>query len=384
MRHLFKSSLAVSALGFATLAGCSIGEGSDVGTNANLPYEEFEARVYKEPWDGGVYVMNGDTPVTNGKRLFEAWESTQQGGLAVDISGGSDNKWSDAQKLNLTYCVSDAFGANKATMVEALRQATDLGWETMGNVNFVYVSAQDANCTASNPNVLFDIRPVSGQPYLARAFFPDSPRSARNVLVDTSSFGNTGWPLKNIIAHELGHALGFRHEHTRPEAGTCFEDNNFRPLTPYDAASVMHYPQCNGTSANLSFTQRDIDGIKALYGAPGSGNGGGGGGGTTPPTPPPSTGGTKTFSGSVTQGQFVSHQMTVTAGSTLKVVMTGTGDPDLYVRFGQAPTTRNYACRPYLDGAAEECTLTVPSGQTTAYLGVRGYTAATYTLTATN
>jgi uncharacterized protein (TIGR03382 family) len=30
----------------------------------------------------------------------------------------------------------------------------------------------------------------------------------------------------------------------------------------------MHYPQCNGTSTNLAFTQRDQQGVVALYGAP--------------------------------------------------------------------------------------------------------------------
>ena len=43
-------------------------------------------------------------------------------------------------------------------------------------------------------------------------------------------------------------------------------DNNWRPLTPYDSASIMHYPQCNGTSNDLSMTASDIAGVRALYG----------------------------------------------------------------------------------------------------------------------
>ena len=71
----------------------------------------------------------------------------------------------------------------------------------------------------------------------------------------------------SLILHELGHALGCRHKHTRPEAGTCFEDNNWRPLTTYDSASIMHYPQCNGSSDDLSMTSTDASGARALYGS---------------------------------------------------------------------------------------------------------------------
>jgi hypothetical protein len=215
---------------------------------------------------------------------------------------------------------------------------------------------------------------VSGQSYLARAFFPSSSRSSRNVLVDSSAFGNVGWPLENIIGHELGHTLGFRHEHTRPEAGTCFEDNNWRQLTPYDSASIMHYPQCNGSSNDLNWTTRDGQGIAALYGAPGG----------QPPPPPPPPGNTDTRSGSVAYRQMVQvSNYAVKVGSTFTVVMTGTGDPDLYVRWNNAPTTTSFNCRPYIDGASEQCSLTVPSGATRAYVAVRGYLAGTYNLNIT-
>ncbi len=68
------------------------------------------------------------------------------------------------------------------------------------------------------------------------------------------------------MRHELGHTIGLRHEHTRPESGTCFEDNNWRALTSYDAASVMHYPQCNGSNnGDLNLTAADKAGVAALY-----------------------------------------------------------------------------------------------------------------------
>ena len=76
----------------------------------------------------------------------------------------------------------------------------------------------------------------------------------------------------------------------------------------------------------------------------------------------------------------------VTAGQNLTIVMSGTGDPDLYVKFGAAPTTASYDCRPYETGPAETCTLTVPAGATQAFLSVAGYgtTPSNYKLAITN
>jgi len=51
----------------------------------------------------------------------------------------------------------------------------------------------------------------------------------------------------------------------------------------------------------------------------------------------------------------------------------GTGDLDLYVKLGSAPTTSSYSCRSNATGNAETCTLTTGCG--TYYIGLYGYTA---------
>jgi hypothetical protein len=53
------------------------------------------------------------------------------------------------------------------------------------------------------------------------------------------------------------------------------------------------------------------------------------------------------------------------------------------VRWNSAPTTSSWHCRPYIDGPTEQCSLTVPSAATSAYVAVRGYRSGSYNLTIT-
>ena len=64
---------------------------------------------------------------------------------------------------------------------------------------------------------------------------------------------------------------------------------------------------------------------------------------------------------------------TVSEGETVTVTMSGSGDADLYVRFGSQPTTSDYDCRPYKNGSDETCNLTVPAGQTQVFVSVFAY-----------
>ena len=62
------------------------------------------------------------------------------------------------------------------------------------------------------------------------------------------------------------------------------------------------------------------------------------------------------------------------AGKTSAVftISGGTGDADLYVRIGSAPTSSTYSCRPYLTGNNETCTFNSPTAGT-YYVNVRAY-----------
>ena len=244
-------------------------------TGATPTWEQFEASTYVDV--DGAYVVNGDEVVSTKAELKKFYErmvgpfgnhdkDTHDADLVVNTVGGADDKWSAAQAQSLTYCVSTAFGADHDGIVSAMSQGAGL-WEAQSSaIDFIYDSSQDGNCNTSNNNVLFSVEPVNTSQYIARAFFPSTSKSQRNVLIDDSIWSSGTWEAGDVLGHELGHTLGFRHEHTRPEAGTCYEDSNWRPLTPYDAASIMHYPQCNGSTSDLEFQPSDGDGLRALYG----------------------------------------------------------------------------------------------------------------------
>ncbi|MEJ5208342.1 pre-peptidase C-terminal domain-containing protein [Denitratimonas sp. CY0512] len=80
------------------------------------------------------------------------------------------------------------------------------------------------------------------------------------------------------------------------------------------------------------------------------------------------------ISGAASSAQYWTIE--VPAGATdLNITMSGgSGDADLYVRRGSAPTTSSYDCRPYRAGNNEGCTFATPTAGTW-HVMVRGYSA---------
>jgi serine protease len=70
------------------------------------------------------------------------------------------------------------------------------------------------------------------------------------------------------------------------------------------------------------------------------------------------------------------YTVQIPAGATNLAITTsgGTGDEDLYVKFGATPTTSSYDCRPYVTGNNESCTVASPSTGT-YYIMLNGYSA---------
>jgi N-acetylmuramoyl-L-alanine amidase len=191
-----------------------------------------------------------------------------------------DEIWDNATRRNLTFCIGNDRLANgtsltridRSRLVTAARAAA-AAWNAAAGVRFVYLPGEDARCNAANPNVVFEIHTndlLAAAPFGAMAFFPNTPRAQRQIWVNPLQ-----GPLTATMTHELGHVLGFRHEHIRNDLTgadrRCGENaGNFRALTAYDGNSIMHYSICRGAGASAgdALSPLDVAGARAVYGAP--------------------------------------------------------------------------------------------------------------------
>lgn len=270
-------------------ASCASGSEEPAEPALSLSWEEFRAnpplrwekvlaetpREIDEPYR---YIVDGDIPLDGVHALREYYEaylkqeyarlSGSGSMLTVKQRFGADEIWHPNQRNNLSYCISNSFSSTqKSQLIAAMASATD-SWSSRIAVTFIYNSAQDSSCNTSNNNVLFNVEPYEGNDFHAIAFLPNSSRPLRRLRVADSAFTTTqgGRDLDGILRHELGHILGFVHEHLR--VGCDTEDGgDTRVVTAYDVNSVMHYPECRPSeSGGYRQTELDYRGAMSVYG----------------------------------------------------------------------------------------------------------------------
>ena len=173
----------------------------------------------------------------------------------------------------LTYCVlRDTFPSEDQYRVvrENMRLATE-AWEETCGVSFEHIQDLDSSENVSPEGVIFTVRFLDARgEFIAAAFFPNDPVSRRKVLIDPSYFSTT-FDRVGVLRHELGHVLGFRHEHIRSGAPPDCPDEDptgVFDLTKYDPRSVMHYFCGNLGSRELAITELDRTGSQKVYGPP--------------------------------------------------------------------------------------------------------------------
>ena len=146
-------------------------------------------------------------------------------------------------------------------------------WEETCGVKFQHRDDLDTQPGVNTAGVVFVVREFdAGGQFIAAAFFPNDPKNRRRVLIDPSFFAeDLGFDRVGVLRHELGHVLGFRHEHIRSGApAACPDEDVFGTidLTQYDPQSVMHY-FCGGVGAQeLKITAIDRNGSQQVYGPP--------------------------------------------------------------------------------------------------------------------
>jgi hypothetical protein len=276
--HMFPHALRCTAFSIAAASlGLTACATDDTDAAADPTWEEYQQAARRE-LDGHVsYVVDGDVPVSL-ETLRALYDGRGRGEPVADKStvntiDGRDDVWNADEERDLSYCVSNDFGADKTRAINEMREAAR-AWEAVANLRFRYVPQQDGACLGTNTAVRFAVRPWTENG--ACAFFPSGGGCVPRTLVmdlddfDTNPYWEQVAPNQTtlgVFRHELGHILGLRHEHIR--GTTCTnETGTWRDLTAYDRSSVMHYQECDGvTTSDMSITALDAAGVRSLYGA---------------------------------------------------------------------------------------------------------------------
>ena len=226
--------------------------------------------------DQGVtyYIVEGDIPL-----LEEEVEQYLNGLVEVPLSGernpelivnlvdGERDFWSEGNR-HLTYAIDRAsFNSVEEyfDVMQRMHEATSNWEEACPECGVDFQHLVEFDVSPSHDKVLFIVRMVSlSGTIIAKAFFP-SYANHRYYLDVGSAFFTTNFDQTGILEHELGHVLGYRHEHIQDIPGCRSELGNWEPLTEYDPQSVMHYFCGGGGSLDLEITETDIEGHKELY-----------------------------------------------------------------------------------------------------------------------
>jgi hypothetical protein len=199
-------------------------------------------------------------------------DAEKQGLLGIERDG-KILRWRPGAKL--TYAVwrpsFNTEGEYRAT-VDCMNAAAG-DWQSICGVEFEHVAARDTDADLRFGEVSFPVvRADGGGDVVALAFFPDDPLDKRVVWAFDGFFGANGaFDPVGVMRHELGHVLGFRHEHIRPEAPALFDPESLDhtvEITAYDPTSVMHYLGQGVGDPELRFTGADKAGARHVYGGP--------------------------------------------------------------------------------------------------------------------
>lgn len=288
-------------------------------------------------------------------------------GAGGSVSGLPSNP-NPAQVLNLSL---GGGGSCDSTTQNAINTARSLGTTVVvaaGNSNANAGNFSPASCsgviTVASTNRAGGRAYYSNYGSVVDVAAPGGETSvSSNGVLSTLNSGSQGPGADN---YEFYQGTSMAAPHVAGAAALLYAVDS--GLTPTEVESILastarSFPAgCSGCGAGI------VDAAAAVAAATGD------------PGPGPGTGelenGVAETNLSGNSGTELFFTLEVPAGATNLnfQISGGSGDADLYVRFGSAPTTSSYDCRPYLNGNNETCSVSnVQAG--TYHVMVRGYTS---------
>jgi len=193
--------------------------------------------------------------------------------------------------------------------------------------------------------------------------------SAINDIGSSGGGGTNNPPVAGFSSTTSGLTASFTDSSTDSDGTIASRSWNFGDGTTSTATNPSHTYSAAGTYT-VSLTVTDNDGAtgSTSHSVTVSSSGGGGGGSLQNGVPLTGQSGA--------QGDQLAYTAVVPAGASNLVIHIsgGTGDADLYTKFGSAPTLSSYDCRPYVTGNNETCTVASPQAGT-YYVMLNGYSA---------
>lgn len=252
----------------------SLPDSSNKSANGFLDFESYKMQFDTLDIDNRIlYVVEGDLLLdldelkVQYNRVNKPHQSRK---LVVVMDGGEPLRIENPENIRYSI-IKQSFSEIEYTKVCKYFEDAASDWKRVCNVNFVHVTEFDNRLRPTdNPAELtFVVRKIgySSDGLLASSFFPYDSKDQRKVFI-TPGFFTTSFDKTGILRHEMGHILGFRHEHIRSGApAICpHESTDFTlDLTQYDPKSVMHY-FCGGAGTiDLKITQTDSIGASKIY-----------------------------------------------------------------------------------------------------------------------
>lgn len=371
------------------------GDGRDADASDNGDWQPVNACYNGSPatdssWHG-THVAGSIAAVTNNSsgvagvaynaKILPVRVLGRCGGYLSDIAdgmiwaaGGSvagvPNNANPAQVLNLSLggsgscsitsqaAIDTARSLGSTVVIAAGNDSTDASNSNPANCNGVIaVAATDRNggrAYYSNYGAVVDVAAPGG----------DVTTGSANGILSTLNSGRT-LPAADSYAFYQGTSMAT--PHVAGVAALMYEIDPV--ITPDQVESMLKSTARNFPATCIQCGSGIVDAASAVAIA-----------GGVIPTPPPLDNvlenGVPVTNLSAASGEALRFTLEVPAGSaSLKFEISGgSGDADLYVRFGSAPTTSVYDCRPYLSGNNETCSITnVQAG--TYHVMIQAYSA---------